>query len=128
MYGTTVQSTVENGTKTRLTEEVFMNGLMEECMMVSGKTTICMAEAPIPGRMVGSMKENISMIGNMVSESTPGKTVVNTLDTGKMENNMEMALIKCLMVKKRRDSGKMVKESSGWMNEKLGKNNNETII
>jgi hypothetical protein len=93
--------------------EESMNGLMEENTMVNGRIITCTAEEFIHGKMEEDMKEIISMIESMDMVFIHGKMADNTLDIGRMENNMVKAPIDKLVVKKRKESGKTEKESSG---------------
>lgn len=117
MYGMMVPSTLANGLKTRSTVEDSMNGLMAECTMESGKTTICMEEESIPGRMVVNMRVNTTTIANMDLAFTLGRMEDSMLVLGKMANSMEKEHIECKMVKRRKDYGKTERGLSGWMNE-----------
>ena len=87
-----------------------MNGLMGEDMMVSGKTTTCMAKESTPGKMEENTKETTLTIESTALEYIPGKTGDNTLDNGKMENSMEKVLIDKPQDRKREATGKMERE------------------
>ena len=56
--GTMDLHTVGTGLKIKLMEEVSMNGLMEEDLMVSGKTITCTGKVTIPGRTVEATMVN----------------------------------------------------------------------
>ena len=69
------------------------------------------------GRMVECMKETMSMTRKVVSESTHGPTVDNTMACGKMENRTVRVSTSCLRVYKDAANGEMVYVRNGSMQQ-----------
>ena len=112
--GMMVQCTKECGSKTKLTVEEFISGLMAENTMVNGKITICMVKVSTHGRMVECIKVNMRMIASTDMVHTLGMMVNNMLDGGKMESNMVKEPTARMDVIEK-VSGKMERELDGSM-------------
>lgn len=78
-----------------------------------GKKTICTERVYTLGKMAEDMKENMQMIKSMDLVNTSGLTVVSILGCGIQVNNMVKASTLSLMVKKKKEFGKMEKEQLG---------------
>ena len=76
-----------------------------------------MVKESIPGRMVEDMRVNTLTIAKMDTVPIFGLMEDNTEVTGKTENSMEKDFTNQLTVKKRKDSGKRVRELDGSKNE-----------
>lgn len=73
-----------------------------------------MAKGCLLGKMVGNTQENILMIKSMVKVLMNGQMVGDMLVNGKMENNMELVIIKVLeQIRRKKDNGLKEKESNG---------------
>lgn len=90
-----------------------MNGPMAGGTMESGRTTTCMGKVSIPGKMEESMKGITTMTGSMDLEYTPGRTADNILVNGRMESSMVKEPTGRQQARRREESGKTEKESSG---------------
>jgi hypothetical protein len=111
--GAISQCTMDNGLRIKLMEEESMFGPMVEGLKAPGKKIICTEEECTPGKTEESMKVNILMTENMVTESTLGPMEENILDNGKMESSMAKAYTGKHLDRKREDIGRMGKDSSG---------------
>jgi len=111
---------MDSGLKTKLMEEEFTCGQMEEDTRENGKTIICTEKESIHGRTAESMSDNISMTESMGMVFTPGTTEDNTRATGNLESNMErVSIVKAKTKTSRKEKvfGKTERESSGWMSK-----------
>lgn len=87
--GLTIAPILVNSLKTILKVRVFINGLMGESMMGSGKIIRWKDMEYLPGLMVGNMKENTEMIKKKVKESSFGLMEEDMMEIGRMGSNME---------------------------------------
>ena len=78
-----------------------------------------MEKASIPGKMEGSTKVITRMIESMGMVSTLGLMAVSMLGNGETGNSMVKGLIGNQMDKKRGESGKMERGSSGLNENKI---------
>jgi hypothetical protein len=128
MSGTTDLNTMDNGSKTRSTEEVYTYGQMEEDTRENGRTIICTVRESTHGKTEESTSDNISMTESTDTVFTPGTTEDNTKVTGNPESNTEkVSTVKAKTKTSRRERvfGKTERESSGWMSK--NKNDHNTI-
>ena len=116
-YGTINLCTMENGLRTKSMAMVFMNGLMEDAMMVSGRIITCMDVDFTLGEMVGSMKVSMLMTAKTDMVHTSGLMEDNTGATGRMESSTAKDITSQPTERKREVFGKRGKESSGLMND-----------
>ena len=65
--------------------------------------------------MAEATKANTQPTKSTAPESSPGLTVDNTREIGKMVSNMEKAIILIYLVIKERDIGKKGGKLSGWI-------------
>lgn len=86
---------------------------MEDNIAELGRIIICMERDVTHGKTVGNMKENTLTTKNMDMVYIPGQMVVNTMETGKMESNMERANIFCLLESNVREYGKTAIDLNG---------------
>merc|ERR1712224_966184 len=97
-----------------------MCGLMVGSIMESGKTIICMVKASIPGKTEECMMASTKMTENMAMVFTLGMMVNSMLDSGRMENNMELEPIG-KMAEIARVFGKMESVLNGLMVKMMAK-------
>ena len=69
-------------------DKVFVNGKMEENILVNLRLVKCMALVSYLTRMVGHIKESIMMTKNMAEEFTPGLMGDSTMVNGAKAKNM----------------------------------------
>jgi hypothetical protein len=93
-----VPSTKETGIKTKYKVLSLTRGLMQRYIPASGKTITCMDKESSAGQMVDNTRVNTQMIRKKALESILGQTGDNTLDNGKMANNMARVYIKMLII------------------------------
>lgn len=86
---------------------------MAESSVENGRIITWMAMGSISGTMVGSMKGSINLIRRKALDVIPGLMEGNTLDTGTVASNTELASINYQMKKTELGSGKMEKGSYG---------------
>jgi len=98
--------------KTTSMVPVNIGGPTEESTMVSGSTIKWKAKELLHGATVGDMSETISMIKSMDKVPSSGQMVENILVNGAKENNMARVSTS-RKVKRGRESGRWVRESSG---------------
>ena len=78
-----------------------MSGLKTESMKETGSTIVCTVKERSHGLMEEVMRVNTNTIRNMDLEHSSGQMEENTLDIGKMENNMEEGNISFQMDRKK---------------------------
>ena len=103
-------------------------GQMGDNMQETGVRIKCMGRAFLVGWMEGDMKVNMKMIKNMVRESLSGQMGVNMMDSGKLENKMELAGIMVSIIQVVKVNGQMGRELNGLMRSKLNNMNNDFLM
>lgn len=98
--------------KTTSMVPVNIGGPTVESTMVSGSTIKWKAKELLHGATVGDMSETISMIKSMDKVPSNGQMVENISVNGAKENNMARVSTS-RKVKRGRESGRWVRESSG---------------
>lgn len=91
----------ENSLTIKFTGKENMYGIKIDNMKVIGNIIECTEKEKSHGLMVDHTKANINMTRNTVLGLSIGQTEENTLDIGKMVNNMDEDNIYYPMVKKR---------------------------
>ena len=91
-----------------------IRGLMVESTADNGFKAICMDTASTLGRMDGGMMDNINMTKSTDRALIVGLMEECTKEAGSTENNMVKASTYCRMVCRRKEFGRMVRESSGY--------------
>ena len=104
---------------------VSIHGMMEELIVVTGKTTTCMERASTNGLMGVSMKVTILMIKNKDMGYIRILMEDHTKETGTMASNMAKAYLLLHRVDRERVPGKKANECNGLMKMK---NNNDIIF
>jgi len=91
-------STKEIGIKTKYKVLELTLGLMQRYTLASGKTITCMDKESSAGQTADNTRVNTQTIRKKALESILGPTVDNTLDNGKMANNMARVYIRMLII------------------------------
>lgn len=92
---------------------VCTSGQMEGVTRESGRTTTCMGEVFIHGKMGGGMKESTCMIRNMGMESISGQMEGHIKVSGRMANKMGRGCIGRITGERRKAFGKGERGLSG---------------
>lgn len=95
---------------------VSTHGLMARDTMESGSITKCMAGVTSFGQMEKNMLVTSLKIKDMVRASSSGRMAENMKDNGLKESNMALEYIETLRERRKKESGRMEKESTGFDN------------
>ena len=120
--GMTAQNTQANGMITKFLESEFINGLMEDSTRENGLTTIWKVLDSIHGMMEGHLKVSTKTTKSMDMESTDGRMVESTLETGLLANNTALESMSFLLkVSRNLVCGRKENEFTGLMKIKSHK-------
>jgi hypothetical protein len=102
-----------SGLKTKSEGPEPIHGLMAVNIKENGLTTIWREWVFTLGKMEGAMKANIETIRNMGTEFTHGQITECIKVCGSVENSMDLGITQCLAVNLRPASGRMASELNG---------------
>lgn len=93
LYGKIILHIEDNSKIITFMEVEFISGAMNVNSMVNGQIIKCTVKEHSLGKMEENMLEGMSMTRKKEMEYSFGLTVVNTMDNGKMVNNMAKEII-----------------------------------